>query len=674
MSRLADILQQEYKTKGVFSGATSAVGKRTLEKLDIRNALFSGGGIGSVVGTKIFGKGYSATRGSKTTTPTNETLSSGPSPLLQEISINSKITAKNSMALPAMAKQMNIMQKNTAKLVKIWGGTPTTKADSFFSNSKFRENQYESQFNASKNPTKVENTKEKSNNGILGMIGSLAGGIMSIIGAVASSISSTVSSLAAIPAVFASLVTAAVALGTAFVRVLNFLARSPIGKLLGLVVGTFAVDKIFNSNKNSNTENPDAEISGNENYSTIEKVGYTAAGAVGASMGINSIKKNLTPPAKTPGALTDFGEVGAKRAAAQTKWGRFLIFLEKKSPRLFARIGTKLAAMGGLAAIPVAGWVGALISAGLLIWDIIFLFEMWTEFSGSADESKTTSPTPVTTTENTYDEMGNVTGTTSSTPSKVPSSGTQTSGTKTPTGQSSSKDRSQIEAYLGKAISDKEYDALIKAVGAEAGKDPMERAAVASVILNRAKKIGGDIIATLNSPGQFQAITGPDGKSGTVDNPWSKNAQKIIPGVEKDISSNIASVPKGLDSFTSANPSAYGAVGGQKKFEQKMAEMSSLGGTKIGESVFATAGVNATQIAGSPKINGTTVASASQSINSPGLTQNMFTPEDLAALGNIMGSQTMVNGGGGLNQVASVSKSTPYQQEFYSNLVNNIAL
>ena len=61
-SRLANILQQEYKTKGLIGGAASSLGKRSLEKLDIRNALFSGGGIGSIIGTKIFGKGYSATK------------------------------------------------------------------------------------------------------------------------------------------------------------------------------------------------------------------------------------------------------------------------------------------------------------------------------------------------------------------------------------------------------------------------------------------------------------------------------------------------------------------------------------------------------------------------------------------------------------------------------------
>lgn len=61
-SRLSDILEQEYKTKGILSGASSAIGKRTMEKLDIRNALFGGSGLGSIIGRKVFGKGYSATR------------------------------------------------------------------------------------------------------------------------------------------------------------------------------------------------------------------------------------------------------------------------------------------------------------------------------------------------------------------------------------------------------------------------------------------------------------------------------------------------------------------------------------------------------------------------------------------------------------------------------------
>ena len=107
-SRLTDILQQEYKTKGLIGGAVSALGKSSREKSDIRNMIFGGSGLGSIIGRKVFGKGYSATDRSGKTSEMSS--SSGSSSVLQEISINGRITAKNSMALPAMASQMNIMQ------------------------------------------------------------------------------------------------------------------------------------------------------------------------------------------------------------------------------------------------------------------------------------------------------------------------------------------------------------------------------------------------------------------------------------------------------------------------------------------------------------------------------------------------------------------------------------
>ena len=50
--RLAKILEQEYKTKGLVGGVASAGGKRLKEMFDIRNVLFSGGGIGSQIGKK----------------------------------------------------------------------------------------------------------------------------------------------------------------------------------------------------------------------------------------------------------------------------------------------------------------------------------------------------------------------------------------------------------------------------------------------------------------------------------------------------------------------------------------------------------------------------------------------------------------------------------------------
>jgi hypothetical protein len=149
-NRLASILEQEYKTKGLVGGTASAVGKAAKEKLDIRNALFSGEGIGSVIGTKIFGKGYSATKREKigtqkSTSPESlsSALSSGESPVLQEINANMKLTAKNSMSLPMMARDMNLMKLNIFKLVKSFGDKPNTnKTDMFWEKSKIRDAAY----------------------------------------------------------------------------------------------------------------------------------------------------------------------------------------------------------------------------------------------------------------------------------------------------------------------------------------------------------------------------------------------------------------------------------------------------------------------------------------------------------------------------------------------------
>ena len=149
-NRLASILQQEYKTKGLVGGTASAVGKAAKEKLDIRNALFSGEGIGSVIGTKIFGKGYSATKREKTGTQKSTSpeslssaLSSGESPVLQEMNANMKLTAKNSMSLPMMARDMNLMKLNIFKLVKSFGDKPNTnKTDMFWEKSKIRDAAY----------------------------------------------------------------------------------------------------------------------------------------------------------------------------------------------------------------------------------------------------------------------------------------------------------------------------------------------------------------------------------------------------------------------------------------------------------------------------------------------------------------------------------------------------
>jgi hypothetical protein len=183
-SRLSQILQQEYKTKGIVGGAVSALGKRTKEKIDVRNALFSGDGLGSTIGTKVFGKGYSATRKSSTSpsssSPSLEGLSNAT---LEDINTNSKITAKNTMSMPMMARDMNLMKLNIFRMVKLLGGQANVnKTDIFFSNAKKREEEYERQFGKKPEQLKSDGTKKDDGGGFLSTIlGFFKGGIGNII-------------------------------------------------------------------------------------------------------------------------------------------------------------------------------------------------------------------------------------------------------------------------------------------------------------------------------------------------------------------------------------------------------------------------------------------------------------------------------------------------------------
>jgi hypothetical protein len=170
--------------------------KQSKEKMDIRNSLFGGSGLGSIIGRKVFGKGYSATGKDSKISSSSEGLGAGASTILQEININSKVTAKNSLAMPSMARDIFLMKQNIAKLVKLQGETPTTKAGNWFSRQAARESAYESQFgkkSSANTPTKMEEKKESG--GFFGLLKTLVSGISSAITTLGSVISAAVSGL-----------------------------------------------------------------------------------------------------------------------------------------------------------------------------------------------------------------------------------------------------------------------------------------------------------------------------------------------------------------------------------------------------------------------------------------------------------------------------------------------
>ena len=191
-SRLAEIYKAE-KSKG--GGIASTLGKRALEKMDPRK-FFNQKGFLAAALPSLF-KSYSATpevsgrkisqvsseigqardnRATSFSTSALETKMNILTGETRELKIHSKLAAKNSSVLPAMAMDMNLTKLNIMKLVKLQGGTATKNADMFFKRAGDRETAYESKFSkaggvTTKTPTQVgEKPKEEKKKGIFDSI------------------------------------------------------------------------------------------------------------------------------------------------------------------------------------------------------------------------------------------------------------------------------------------------------------------------------------------------------------------------------------------------------------------------------------------------------------------------------------------------------------------------
>lgn len=682
-SRLANILQQEYKTKGLIGGAASSLGKRSLEKLDIRNALFSGGGIGSIIGTKIFGKGYSATRNNTSSNASQRTspssLTSDSSSILQDININSKITAKNSMALPAMAKQMNIMQKNIAKLVTVSGGTPTKKADSFFSSSKFRENQYEAQFNKGTKPTKVEE-KEKSSGGFLGMLSSLASGIMSVISSAVSAVGNSIGSLSGL---FTGLGIAVAGIGVAFSRVLGFLAKSPVGRLLGLVGLSVAASKaIAGTTKTPGEISPETESNTSGLNQSVIDTAAGVGGAIAATGIVGGASKLLTAGSQTKTAILDAKttppNISYKDKTPTTKWGKFLAFVERKAPTLFAKFGARLAAAGALATIPVLGWITALIQFGFSIYTAYEIYQLWKEYSNQDTDSK--SPVNVS---NSGDSGGidygsaadAMSGSTTSAPIMTPSSPSITpssSASSSATSSSTTPTKSSLLDLIASGESGKAgYDAANKG---KAGDMPGGYPGLSKMTVNDVMRLQseGKVFAT----GRYQIIP------------------KTLAGLMSGAYGNTG--VKGSDLYDASTQDKLGTAlinkrlqqGGGDPVKTQLAlsqEFASIADPSTGKSYYEGKGNNKASISTEQiqaslsgtgtKINGSVLASASGARETASMSQSAFSSADMADILAVLNpGKTASAGQSQMNQVVSTSKSTPYHSDFYSNLVRTQAL
>jgi len=130
-----------------------------------------------------------------------------------------------------------------------------------------------------------------------------------------------------------------------------------------------------------------------------------------------------------------------------------------------------------------------------------------------------------------------------------------------PKDQLTDKARKSAEEYVGRTISDDEWDYLIRATTAESAYNVKSYAMVMASILNRARDYGKNgIIAALKARNQFQAVTGTaaDGHKPSphfVRGPNAKQLHAICAGAIQYLSK----VSHNQRNFSATNPAAYGA-------------------------------------------------------------------------------------------------------------------
>ena len=191
-SRLTEIYLAQ-KAKG--GGLGSALVERAKEKFDPRQT-FSQSGLLAAMLPSLFKAYKSPTRAmAKKPSPMIERESSfspsleGKVDLLVEesraVKINTKMMAKNSLVMPMMARDLNLIRQNVQKITKIQGASAATKSDMFFKRSAEREKEYEEKkekelaYGVGKKLPFAKDSKEKGS-GVLGLLGGAFGEIEAI--------------------------------------------------------------------------------------------------------------------------------------------------------------------------------------------------------------------------------------------------------------------------------------------------------------------------------------------------------------------------------------------------------------------------------------------------------------------------------------------------------------
>lgn len=143
------------------------------------------------------------------------------------------------------------------------------------------------------------------------------------------------------------------------------------------------------------------------------------------------------------------------------------------------------------------------------------------------------------------------------------------------------------EEFLGREMSDQEWNYLVRATVSEASPNQQERAAVMAVILNRVRRNyqgGRSVLDILYQTNQFQAVTGVPGNR-TPSRWFTDPTREQVAGVIRATIDHLPSANSSWLNFTSNNPAAYGA-GTDINFLYTM--RNSPGARVIGGTVFGT--------------------------------------------------------------------------------------
>lgn len=380
MATFTDIVsKQRQKGEGIGSSLATAFSERAKERLDPRNYLFKRKGLltSLLPGLKGYQAGGDKLKGEKSEGlgASAESILNTIADRLGEMKRQFKIVAKNSIVLPQMAMDTNITRRNIQELVRMQKGTPYQKADMFFKRSADRESQYESSMKAGKpTPSKKEEGKEDKSifrkilEFIIGTVGVLFKSLIAII-------PDLVGGLKKLLGVIGGILSIASNFGLLKMagRVLPSLGRG----LLAVGAGAAAVGVA----RGLTAARPPSPMTMEEKskYSANRTAGMSPEEAKKQSQGFKSMSR--TADAMVGKTVSKTATEGVKKGL----WGRFLAYVERKSPQLFARIGKKLAVAAALMAIPIVGWVAAAIDIGFTLWTAYEIYQLWKEFTNEEE-------------------------------------------------------------------------------------------------------------------------------------------------------------------------------------------------------------------------------------------------------------------------------------------------